>query len=550
MDRQSYAKWIREVRKFGKMNQEQFAKNMYQYRMEKNNTDSNTDSKQVCSTYHRNEIGHWEKGEHLPKSIETFLSIALLDFDQRFPCEEAEIDVTYRNRRYQYASEKMCVFLGRYLYCRNLHDILLVQVCRKVISFPQVLEFEAQWNERMDSLTLDVQEKQEYALKPGTIPIQIQLMGSESIEKMQQIIEDSKEFVYTGNRTLGERMKKRFEERERYKVPISFSEAVQVYAPNYRSSIQRIFKNNGITREWLIDLCIHLRFNREEIQYVLEKANLIALSDDVDDIESLYKENEHPIGSAKWYRFMETTYPERFEGHFSKFVSMTLFEKISIALLLCAYVEDMRNVYEEHSPLDYVLESFIFYDSGVSAMKIVKDISNKVKDVEDIDDIDIEELHNQLKNKITAWMDTIQFGFNEQSSSAKQLYNEYKNEVPEYTKFSEEVVANIQNRTEVVKLRYVASMLYTIFTGKYYTNKLSQKDLDYIKEQLYEQTENWEGIYYFLNQYFLTFLEDRELYPKYENKREKYYALHKTKKMTPMDMELIRDSLWESLFIL
>ena len=154
MDKQKYSSWIRKIR--GKISQEEFGRKICHFKNEK-------DIK-VCSGYHRNEISNWEKGKNLPTNLETFISIALLDFDSCNPKKEK--DNGYRNLRFQYVQNKMEQLLGQKLYCRCIHDVLLIQVCRDIINFNELLDMEPKLEQIIQDVDKEMkQKKNEYALQ-------------------------------------------------------------------------------------------------------------------------------------------------------------------------------------------------------------------------------------------------------------------------------------------------------------------------------------------------------------------------------------------------
>lgn len=532
MNRQLYISWIREVR--GKTNQTEFAGKIYHYKTIKNI--------RKCCTYHRNEIGNWEKGKNLPMNIEAFISIALLDFDQKYP--RVEMDIAYRNRRYQYVNDKMMEIIGQNLYCRSVYDALLIQVCRGVISFEDVLELEKELEKMLHSVILNSEQKRKYALKKETDIIRGNLFKIETREEIVEVVEESKIFFCTGTRTLGERMKICFESRQRYVEKITLAEAVRIYAPNYRESFNRVFTSSGISRQWLIDICVHLRFTRKEIQYILDNAHHVSLSDDCNEQEAFYVDEGYPIGSTAWYKHMERQYPEEFEGHFYGFKRMTLSEKIIIGVLLCGYAEE---IYDENGllPADYLLESFLFYECGKGAVRKVEKI---LKSVSDNEEWNAEELQQKLNIDIVEWLEYIKSGMNYfETFAAMKVYEDYRQEFSDYFSVSVGKVVDVADTFEISKLKYIAAMLYTIFMGKYYLNTITERDLKYIKMQFENQTKDWKIMYNFISQFFITFLSD---HPVYKNSSGRYYTIINKRKTGSFDLEETYISLWECLIML
>ncbi len=530
MERQAYIDWIREVR--GKMSQEMFAQKICHFKNQKNI--------KICCKYHRNEVGNWEKGKNLPKNLETFLSIALFDFDkQHRGCEK---DKEWRNMRFRYAAEKMQELLGQELYERNLHEMLLIQVCRGIISFQEVLQMESVLEEIIQEVKIDSETRKEYALQRETQNIQKDLFHIETKDEIWDIVNNSKVFFLTGVRTFGERMRKCFEARQRYVASISFAEAVKIYAPNYRDSFQRMFTSSGISRQWIIDLCIHLRFQRNEIQEVLKNAHFIPLSENCEDEEFYYKEKEgFPIGSASWYQDMEMNYPGEFGLHFEEIAALSLKEKIKIALLLNIYMDEIVTA-EDFVPIDYLLESFFQYNCGKDAMMAVAQIQQEM--AQNVDpEWQVEEIKELLRSKVEFWIVYIKSGCCDfKNEKVKSVYFDYCRECSVYYEFpKKEGLYGI----ELKKMRYLSALLYTVFTGRYYKGNIDEADRKEIKGQFEGQVDGWRTVYNFINQFLIIFLGKYELH----NKEGRYFCVIQGEKTNSFDMEEVSEDIIESFFL-
>ena len=501
MKRQEYIEWIRNVR--GKMSQTEFGKKVYHYRITKNN--------RQCLTYHRNEIRNWESGKSFPQNIETFLSIALLEYDQTHSCEYK--NSMERNERFYYVREIMKQILEMDLYCRNLHDALLIQVCRGILSFQEVLDMEPELQEKIQNLYLDTEEKREYALQRETENIRLDLYKINDKQDIEKVILANKVFFYTGNRAFGERFVKIYENRQRYPELLSLQEAVQIYAPNYRDSYSRIFFSDGMTRQWIIDLCLHLRFNWGETDKVLSNAHMLSLSDD----------EKHPDLS-----------------HFVFFNDISLEKKLMLLLLIATYVH--QEVFEALPPVDYLLESFTIYSQGKKALKAIQNIADSV----DPEEWDYHYLQNQLKVKVEEWMAYIRSGYeNITESYMKKVFESYKLEQNAYYDMS--IGARLKEifREDVGKLHYMAALFYTVLTGKDYQGELSQQDLDSIHMDFEHLGTETLYIYRFLSHVLGTFLNNE---PVSKDDKGGYYRHDSTgKKMKALDWDEIIEDLWASI---
>lgn len=527
MNRRAYVDWIRKVR--GKMSQEEFGKRICHFKNEK--------GIKVCRNYHRNEVANWEKGKNVPLNLESFISIALLEYDMNY---RDQTNNEYRNQRFQYVRDKMRIILGQELYCRRVHDVLLIQVCRDIITFEEMPEMEVELDQVVRDIEMDIVQKKDYALQRETESIAGNLFGVMEKEEIKNIIIGSRAYFYTGVRTLGERMLRCYEDRQRYVAPLTFAEAVKIYAPNYRDSFGRIFTSSGITRRWIIDLCVHLRFSREEIQDMLQNARMIPLSTESCDKECYIVGWEGmPIGSAAWYQYMEERHLEVFQGHFSGLRSLKLTDKMMIAVLMGIYISNIECL-EELVPVDYLLESFMWYESGKDMLKIIRQIYNP--------EYLVEELEAEIRNRSVLWFDYMESGlYALENENMIKVYRDYCQEFKEYYILSEIAERQGKDNIEAVKLRYFASLLYTVFTGRYFKGNLSGEDLEEIKGQFINQVEDWEIIYRFVNQYLVTFLSGRELY---EVKNGGYCCMIHHKKKTAFDMRGVKEDIWESLKML
>lgn len=522
MERGDYAEWIRSVR--GKMSREAFGKQIYHY------TEDGTN----CDTYHRNAVGNWEAGGNIPKNTETFLSIALMEYDIKHPGECKSCGE--RNRRYGYARHLIYEKLGIDLYCRSLHDALLIQVCRGVLTFPEVPELEQKMNGCIQAAAqgIDGEAKRKYALERATAAIESDWYKINDKKEIPEIVEKTSMFFYTWDRTMGAHIVQIFENRQRYVKPLTLENAVNIYAPNYRKSYsQKFLHSSGTSRQWLLDLCVHLRFDREEIQEVLEYAHMAPLSENREDPEFyLRKIDSFSVGSAGWYRTFEEDKTclkvKKNPGavpHFGEMKNRSLNEKLQILMLMICCIEE--DSFEDLPPIDYLLESFTLYRSGKrkgrgdEAVKKLEHILKKV----DPEEWEREELQKQLKSSVKDWIDYVQNGYETAiENSVIEVYEDYRRECSEYYSIPEQYLKNVRNREKVYKLRYIAALFFTVFTGRYYLGELSSYDLEIVKRQ-FDDSDN-VYIYRFISYVLGIFLSQNEIY---ESEKDSFYILEKNR---------------------
>lgn len=522
MDRGAYASWIRKVR--GTMSQKDFGSKICRFR--------NEGKIRKCCSYHRNEVINWEKGKNLPLNLEAFISIALFRFDH---CHRRDEDgEEYREKRVQYVQRKMEMFLGRRLYCRNLHGALLFQVCRDILSLEEVLEIEPELEKMVQDASeeLDVSQKRSYALQKETQRITDCLYQIGTKEELYSLVKQSRYFFYTGTRTFGERMVRCYEGRQRYCAPISFFAAVRIYAPNYRDSINRIFISSGMTRQWIMDLCVHLRFNRREIQHMLKNAQLVSLSEEKQDEEYYLKEYHGcPIGSAAWYQYRETNLNDDVFSHFSGYHSFTLKQKFVVFMVILALLEHAETM-NAFVPVDYLLELFLQYDYGKSLLSAAETVIFQTMEEYPLWS---EQINADLIAQIEDEASYLFFSWDElKTDNEKAVYQDYFEEFSAYYTFAKDSACKESSDLEGIKLRYFAATAYTVFTGKYYRGSLSQIDLDEIKLQFSrgECGGNWKTFYRFMNQILVVFAQENP--PEKTRSGEYFCVLHgkETEKLT------------------
>lgn len=553
MKKTEYGEWVRKVR--GKISREEFGKQIVHFSKDEQ-------GKTICETYHRNEIRNWEIGESIPKikNIETFLSISLFEYDRMQ--ERRPINCAERNQRYEYARKAAYNMLGVDLYCRSLHDALLIQVCRGVLSFSEVPEYEDALSPAIQSIgsQISAAEKNEAALERATSRIESDWYKITDKQMIPELVKKSSIFFYTWDRTLGVNINRLYESRERYVISLPLQTAVCIYAPNYQITyMQKFLHSSGTSRQWLLDLCIHLRFNRDEIQQVLEYAHMAPLSEEKDDFEYYLRENgKDVIGSAGWYRFYEQAaslreiqYEGEFFLHFGAARKWPLEEKLSVLLLIVCCIEE-DNI-KELPPIDYLMESFTHYRSKKRKGRgdeVLGKLSRILRNVK-CDDWECEELQRKLRRSVSEWMDYVRTGYDTaEACSAGAAFKHYQQEFREYMEIPDQYIRNVRNKDAVKKLRYIAGLIYTVFTGQYYTGSISSADFEIVKEAFAGEDEDTVYTYNFISYVIGIFLAQNEIY---EDKSGAFYIydslMHNRKSML-IDQREITENLWDSIIAL
>ena len=554
MNKERYVEWIRQSR--GKCSKIEFGRSIIHYKF-------NGDQR-ICTPYHRNEITNWENGKNLPMSVETVLSIALFAYDHQMLVKQQD-NTILRNKRCNYA--RKCLFdqLGVDLYSRNLHDALLIQVCRRIISFKDVLKLEVELGkiiEGTDALKLSNEQKKKLSLQEETESIRKELYVVKDLHEFKNIITKYRLFFMTAERVLGERLESVFEKRNRYPRKISLEQAVLIYAPNNRQTYKRIYHSSGITRDWLIDLCIHLRFNRAEINYVLKNASMALLSDipctqesfiydNSDKLDKLKLKRFHSgasVGSGQWYQNMEKEFTTDYIAHFHAFVFMTIEKRLCIMILLATLV--LEKNYDDLPPIDYLLESFTLNEQGKKTLAFLEKVISKANLKENIDYI---RLQNRLQNNsdYLNWGDYVSLASN--YFELEDILLDYKDECFDYYTINYKGVLNEKEREEILKLRYLAALFFTVLTGKYFSGTLSKEDLWNIKMQFRNCEIDYSQTYLFIENVLEIFLSNNTVASQDMNDLEKIktsycicdqYGKPRSEKI---NFEILIEDLWQTV---
>lgn len=528
--------WISKVR--GKMGKAQFGQLLYQFKK---------DGSELC-TVHRNTIRNWESGKTpVPKDKETFISLALLEYDQqvgRLPDSLEE-----RNARYSFVNERMKEMLHLDLYSRNLHDALLIQICRNIISFEELLPIEREIEAELKSIPLTKQERDDYAIERNTIRIAEDFLKIKTKEEMIKTISRDYRLTFaSANRIIGARITKIYNDRLWKENHIPLGNAIANYAPNYRDSYARMYTSSFISRNWLLDLCVHLRFTRSEIEEALECAHMVRLSDDKNTLEGNYLENQFPIGSMPWYIKLEKDTDGRF-GQYKAYKDMEIQEKLMILLLIGVCLRDMGcdNLF---CPMEYFLEAFTTYEHGKKGIKQLEKLIGAIS-YEDSTYEEIEETLNKIKEETLGkyigsvicenrYDESIADSFREESRF--YYYQRYLDMVGEY-----------QDDIGFYMLYYLAIMSYSIFTGKHFTGELKEADIQDLVEMFsHTEHETGQSILRFITQFMGTFLSDLKTKEKIESGRSYFYveASDRKIKTRKLNIHTFLEDLWESIMLL
>lgn len=517
--------WITEVR--GGLDKSSFGRQIIAFK--KNNT--------VCASVHRNTIGNWESGKTaLPKDVETVLSIALFEYDKIHKEDGAALD---RSARYLHARKRLEQMLGLELYCRNLHDALLISVCRGILSFKELLPLERELEAELEKDALPNEMRDLYAIERNTVPISEDLNKVSSLEELRACITQYHRHSFaSASRIIGARILQIYRSRSRYPQEVSFYRAVANLAPNYRDSYIRIFSSVFISRDWIIDLCRHLRFDRAEITDVLEAAHMAKLTED-----------------------------EIFPDSMSMFAELPAVLKLETMLLLALYVDErVLGDLEHYPPAIHLLESFTLYEHGKAARQSL----DKLLEKEEAADWSCEDLRERLvctwTNKqgremyspCSVWMKYLDQDNSKlrEEESLQQIcreltpaYEQLPAYVSEDLKGADGRKAAQEARDEMRRIRYLVSMCFTVLSGTIFRGTLTEADLNAIQRSFAKEEKDCTYIYRFISKMLVIFLGDRPV----QQTDKGCFDLADTmagKRKTALGMENIQETFWESILFL
>lgn len=559
IDKERYAAWIRSCR--GDTKQKEFGEKICRFKIE--------NGRKICVNYHRNEVGNWEAGRNLPMSTETFLSIALFSYDKN--TKKAPKTPKERERRLEYARRNMMDCLGVDLYCRNLLDALLIQVCRGILSFDDVPGMEEKLETLIggdDADPISDTEKRLLSLQKQTESIRNELYLVERAENISDVICKYRQFYLTANRVLGVRLEKEFDGRQRYPEKMSLESAVCIYAPNNRITYRRIYQSCGITRDWLIDLCIHLRLNRDEINNTLDNAHMARLSDSLgsseyfisDESDKTVENMEYdkhsyiPVGSSVWYQYLEQDQNNRFVPHYEAFRYEPIEKRLKIMVLLAAFVTEISS--DCLPPVDIILESFTHNDQAKKSILLLDSLTDCV--VSSDEETYLKLLAELRADKaFRAWTQYVLSVEDYATQKGKNaVLKALKNECAEYYRTNLKFEANTKQKEEVTRLHYLSALFFTVLTGRYYQGEYSKKTRWNIERQFLQSKTDYTYTYLFLDHILVMFLcNDIYNEKKRRNKsgrREEYnlyFIRDKAEKVISrkVNEEIIMADLWETV---
>lgn len=538
----------------------------------------------IYPAIHRNTLSKYLNDAPKNIDIELFLTIALLYYEANVnnmslkDMKESPVLCVYdlpkekRNERYQYVNELFKKIMNRELYARDLHEGLLIMVCRGIITLPQVFELEDNLSGMFDILLNTDSSEEEKRLKRRLLALQKKTQdilsnyqSVQSIEEFESVVLEYCEYFYSSDRVPLERIRELYRKRNRFldlntkECDLSFSDAISIFAPKCHNTYKNLGKNKTITREWLIDLLMHLRFSREEINEALGYAHFTKLSTEKDNLEKYITEyvvdkDIYAISSSRWYQTMETKrVPEEIK-HFYELQTLSFKHKMALGIFLFG-----NNWDDTFVPIDHILEALMFDKNMKSG--VYREVDECVLNPENSTMLQrAENISQNIKNKIPEQLfyEKENVYFHALKEENKKYFYIDQNKI----RFLDLVGEAEKDRRirKIKELSYAARLFYTVLTGKYYSGQYKEIEMKQTREivktgiecettEFREKKNGKELLSSFLNTVFSFFLNDRILYTEGNN----IYLITKNsetgqeKKSRAMSREYIMEGLMETL---
>ena len=281
-----------------------------------------------------------------------------------------------------------------------------------------------------------------------------------------------------------------------------------------------MFNGSFLSRDWLIDLCVHLRFNREEINAVLEATHNTTLADS-----------------------------EQLSDRYSHFREKTLSERLKVMLLNGLYL-NASGLDQEPLPVDYLLDPFRpSYEVGKA---VLRELSSYIDGFDYSEYIDVERLSEQ--SFAMMWSEIVEKPFLNEMFNY-EIMKLYAEETPFYSSFNRSQTDYIDRyRNEAELIHFFAALSYTVLTGSLYEGSYNDSDLDEIRVLFQsDNASNQEihnNIFMFVSQILGTFLGSAV---PHETEDGKFYVVNAAtgrKSNRSIDLETIIEDLWESVLVL
>lgn len=510
-------KWIYTIRTEKGLTQEEFGKRLCHYKK----VVEDKRGRVVSIPYSRNIVNSWEAGRNVPGNTETFVSLALFEYCgsiERAP----DISLEKRQERYRHVRNRMLQFLGKELYVRKLNDVILMGAIRGIYSLAEVPQKREEFQKRLGEVPLSSKIVKEISFKRDSVSVNLQMMDTETEADIERIILQWQSFFLLGSRVVGTRLKARFEELEKGYDGCSFKDTVSLYAPRYQNSYNNLFqKDFVVSRAWLLELCIRMRLEREDINQVLTDARMDLLSDDSGDCESrIVSSGAARVGTLRWFALLEEEAEAlisdkrvfsdepvaEFRYHYQAAYDLPLHKRLMIAIWICSCLcgEEETNI-----PVDYFLDHFLqkketqpYLDSVWETLSSYK--KDKARQIERRLALESDEFMLRVDE------DGIFGPYYAASLAFRKKIECYQQEFQDYYRIPKTKIEHLAyaEQKEAERQHACAAVLYSIFTGKIWKGEIKKEEL----RGAASRAQRCPNLYYFLLTVWKIYLGRGELY--------------------------------------
>ncbi len=213
-----FQKWMQKVKKSTGLSQKQIGERTVRF--------TSRNGQLICLSHCRNSVNNWFNGKACPSQTETIVSLALLPYADK-PLKS----IKEREKRLREVQDIMGRCLGRRLYCRSLSEALLIGVIVGIYRMEEVPQELMRLGEIVDGVILSEEDRNYYARRDDTIPIENAILSAGTKEEFEKVVEAWKYQLQVGTRSIGERVKSIHEENKESMGNLSLQVAICLYAP-------------------------------------------------------------------------------------------------------------------------------------------------------------------------------------------------------------------------------------------------------------------------------------------------------------------------------
>lgn len=502
------------------------------------------------------EFNNWKDANHLPDSIVSLISIALIEERVDHPCNTDQLTPEERHARYDRVSEKLAVYRHKKLNVRNLEEALLIQVIRGLYEFdeiPDILNEFFKYAADDEKSPKFRSQKSLVAAKGKTDALGRDIMSFQTRAEMDAFIEQERITYLVDKRNVSKRIEsiyKRIYQKKGY--DISLENALKILSPMDNNFLNHITKSRQYTRsyteQYLLQPLIRLEFEESDIREVLEANSAIIEEDSNDNFWNLEKHmiKKHIfIDKNRFCEYLEERSRKPFDEinltnnkyvddafkdiRYVDAAKENMVYKIAYAAVFAEYLrrypfENSTNVNNDDfwgeefykvnplPPPDYFL-SYMFAPKANQACRaaIIFEAQSKQRDEKKWGSNTLYDCLNSFNNSMQ------QIGIvavrGKEKDAAVRLYNDHRIQFSSYYRIPEKMSLQFEgdgdedaSHVTVGKLHYFAAVTYSMMTGCFYTNRVFKENIVHkvLKDlERYGKKQRLDEIFFVLWKYFL-----------------------------------------------